>query len=72
MKIFVKVKTKAKIKKLTKIDEAYYVISINSPPEKGRANKEIINTLAKYFNTAISKIKILAGEKSKAKIIEIK
>lgn len=71
MKIFIKVKTKAKIKKLIKIDETHYSISINSPLENGKANKEIIKTLAKYFNTAILKIKILTGEKSKEKIIEI-
>ena len=71
MKIFVKVKAKAKIKKLIKIDETHYVISICSPLEKNKANKEIIKTLVKYFSTTISKIKILTGEKSKEKIIEV-
>ncbi len=71
MKIFIKVKTKSKIKKLVKIDETHYSMSINSPPEKGKANKEIVKTLAKYFNTSISKITIVSGEKSKNKIIEI-
>jgi len=71
MKIFVKIKTKAKIKKLIKIDETHYSISVNSPPEDGKANKEIIKTLAKHFDTAIFKIRILAGKKSKEKIIEI-
>lgn len=70
MKIFVKVKTKAKIKKLVKIDETHYVVSVNSPPEKGKANKEILKTFAKYFDTSILKIKIISGEKSKEKIIE--
>lgn len=71
MKIFLKVKTKAKIKKLIKIDETHYIISISSPPENGKANKEIIKTLAKYFDTSISRINIISGEKSKEKIIEI-
>jgi len=71
MKIFVKVKAKARIKKFVKIDETHYIISISSPPEKGKANKEIVKTLAKYFDTMISKINIISGEKSKEKIIEI-
>lgn len=71
MKIFVKVKTKAKIKKIIKADESHYIISINSPPEKGKANKEIIKTVAKYFDTTISRVSIISGEKSKEKIIEI-
>lgn len=71
MKIFLKVKTKAKVKKLIKIDETHYVISVSSPPEKGKANKEITKTLAKHFCTSVSRINIISGEKSKEKIIEI-
>jgi hypothetical protein len=71
MKIFIKVKTKAKIKKFVKIDDNHYSISINSPPEKGKANKEIVKMLAKKFDVSISKIQILLGEKSKEKIINI-
>lgn len=71
MKIFVKVKTKAKQKKIVKIDDTYFEISTNVPPEDGKANKEIVRILAEYFDTSVSKIFILSGEKSKNKIIEI-
>lgn len=71
MKIFVKIKTKAKIKRLVEIDKTHYTISISALPEKGKANKEILKTLAKYFDTSVSKIQIISGEKSKVKIIEI-
>jgi uncharacterized protein len=70
MKIFVKVKTKAKVEKTVKIDETHYVVSTNAPPEKGKANKDIIKILSKYFDIPVSRIKIIAGEKSKEKIIE--
>ena len=53
-----------------KIDDTHYSISINSPPEKGKANKEIVRTLAKYFNTNISRINIVSREKSTNKIVE--
>jgi len=55
---------------LVKIDDTHYSISINSPPEKGKANKEIVRTLAKYFNTNISRINIVSREKSTNKIVE--
>lgn len=71
MKIFVKVKTKAKQKKIVKIDDIHFEISTNVPPENGKANKEVVKILAEYFNTSISRIFILSGEKSKNKIIEI-
>ena len=70
MKLFVQVKTKAKIRKLVKVDETHYIISVSSPAEKGKANREIIKTLAKYFGKAISEFNIISGEKSKEKIIE--
>lgn len=71
MKIFIKVKTKTKVKKIVKIDKTHYIIFTNAPPEKGKANKEVIKTLAKYFDITISKINIISGEKLKEKIIEI-
>lgn len=71
MKIFLKVKTKAKVKKLIRTDDSHYTISIGAPPEKGKANKEIAKTLAEYFCTSVSRINIVAGDRSKEKIIEI-
>lgn len=71
MKIFVKVKTRAKNKKVTKIDDDHYMISVNAVPEKGKANKEVIKALSEYFDVANSRIKIISGEKSKDKILEL-
>jgi uncharacterized protein (TIGR00251 family) len=71
MEIFVKVKTKAKQKKIVKIDATHFEISTNVPPEDGKANKEIIKILAEHFDISISKVFILSGEKSKNKVIEI-
>lgn len=71
MKIFLKVKTKAKVKKLVRTDDSHYTISVGSPPENGKANKEIAKTLAKYFCTSVSRVNIISGDKSKEKIIEI-
>lgn len=71
MKIFVKVKTKARVKKIVKVDETHYVVSTNAPPEKGKANKDIIKILSKYFDIAVSRIKIITGEKSKEKVVKI-
>ena len=46
-------------------------IGITAKPEKGEANKEIIKKLAKYFDVNKSKVKIIAGEKSRKKLVEI-
>jgi uncharacterized protein len=49
-------------------DEDLLLVEIKSSPEKGKANKEIIKELRKYFK---KEIKIVSGFKSKEKIIEI-
>ena len=71
MKIFLKVKLKASQTKVVKIDETHYQVFLTQPPEKGKANKQIIKLLADYFNVSLSKINIIAGEKGREKVVEI-
>ncbi|HET6590943.1 MAG TPA: DUF167 domain-containing protein [Candidatus Nitrosocosmicus sp.] len=46
-------------------------ISINVLPIKGRANKEIIKKLSKYFNVKSSNIEIIHGKFSNTKRVKI-
>lgn len=46
-------------------------IGIRAKPVKGKANEEIIKKLAKYFGVPSSKVRIVAGLRSKSKIVEI-
>jgi len=46
-------------------------IVITVPPVDGKANKKCIAYLAKYFDVAKSKIKIILGQTSKNKLIKI-
>jgi len=46
-------------------------ITITGPPVEGKANKKCIAYLAKYFDVAKSKIKIISGQTSKNKLIKI-
>ena len=46
-------------------------IGIRAKPIKGKANEEIIKKLAKYFSVPTSKVRIVAGLRSKKKIVEI-
>ena len=71
MKIFIKVKPKASQAKVVKIDKTHYQVYVTQPPEKGKANKQIIKLLADYFGVSLSKINIIAGEKGREKAVEI-
>jgi len=57
--------------KITGVSVNTLKITITSPPVEGKANKKCISYLAKYFNIAKSKIKILSGEHSRNKLIKI-
>jgi uncharacterized protein (TIGR00251 family) len=46
-------------------------IRVLSPPEKGRANLELVSLLAKEFEVALNNVRIKSGSVSKIKIIEI-
>lgn len=70
MKISVRVKPKSKEEKIEKTDNGYTVY-IKEQPIENRANIALIKLLSKYFNVPKSKINILAGIKSRNKIIEI-
>jgi hypothetical protein len=71
MKIFLKVKPKAGQAKVVKIDKTHYQVYVTQPPEKGKANKQIIKLLVDYFGVSLSKINIIAGEKGREKVVEI-
>lgn len=55
------------------VDEAgkKIIIGVRAKPVKGKANGEIIKKLAKHFDVPSSSVHIIAGMRSKNKIIEI-
>jgi hypothetical protein len=44
---------------------------VTAPPANGKANKALIELLAKHFNVKKSSVKIIKGEKSREKVVEI-
>jgi uncharacterized protein len=47
-------------------------IKIKAPPEKGKANEELVKFLSKHFNVPQSAILLKAGKNSAKKIVEVK
>jgi uncharacterized protein (TIGR00251 family) len=50
--------------------ETFHVY-VNEPPLKGKANRAIIKSLAKYFQTKTTSVIFISGEKQKNKVFEI-
>jgi uncharacterized protein len=70
MIIRVHVKPNSKDNKIEKISGEEYNINLKEPAEDNRANKEMVNILAKHFNVNFRKIKI-KNPTSRDKIVEI-
>ncbi|MEM2918155.1 MAG: DUF167 domain-containing protein [Candidatus Altiarchaeota archaeon] len=71
MRIGIKVIPNAKKEEVIlngKTIEEGIIVRVKSPPEKGKANKEVVEILEKYFN---KKVRIIHGNKSREKVIEI-
>ncbi len=54
-----------------KVEGNKIFVGLTSKPEKGKANLELIKKLAKYFKVSSSHIRIVAGLKSRRKIVEV-
>jgi len=53
------------------VDGDTIIVGIKSKPERGRANRELVDKLAKHFGIPASNVRIVAGLKSRKKIVEI-
>ena len=71
MKISVKVKTNAKENAVEAVDSTHYSVRITAAPAQGKANDMLIKLLAAHFDIPRSRIKIVSGFSSHAKMIEI-
>ncbi|MBN21489.1 MAG: hypothetical protein CL678_09410 [Bdellovibrionaceae bacterium] len=71
MKISVIVKTKSKKEGVEKTQEGVYLVRVNVPPIDGKANKRVIELLAKYYDCSKSQITLMSGAKGKNKIFKI-
>ena len=48
-----------------------YKVSVKEPAKEGRANWAVERALAKHFNVSPSRVRIVSGQTSKTKIVEI-
>ena len=70
MKVIVFVIPNAKKAKIEKENDRL-VVHVDAPAVGGKANKRLIELLADFFKVKKSSVRILRGEKSREKLIEI-
>ena len=58
-------------KDYVKIQDDLIEIGVMANPVKGEANLEIIKKIAKHFGISKSNVRIVSGEKSRDKVVEV-
>jgi uncharacterized protein YggU (UPF0235/DUF167 family) len=70
MKLFVTAKPNAKENRVEEIDATHFRVWVKARPDKGLANEAVIETLAAYLKIPKSRLNLIAGHKSKSKIVD--
>ncbi len=70
-RISVTVQPNARSVTIAKIGEREFRAAVGEPARDGKANRALIELLARYFGIAKSAIKIIRGHSSRRKIIEL-
>jgi len=71
MKISVKIKPNSKESTVEETGPNQLLVKVKAPPREGKANQEVVESLAKYFGVPKSRVAIVAGLKSSRKIVDI-
>lgn len=69
MRVKVCVKPNSSKSEVVGYEDDCLVVRLAAPPREGKANKELIRILKKYFKA--KKVEIVAGYTSKTKIVEV-
>ncbi len=68
--IKIKVIPNAKKNKVVE-SEGLFKVYVNAPAVDGKANKALIEVLSEYFDVRKSSVRIVRGEKSREKVVEV-
>lgn len=71
MRITVRVKPNAKKKQIVLLEDGTYAVSVTVPPIEGKANEQLVEVLAEYFDKRKREITIVRGLTGRLKVVEI-
>ncbi|HMV44128.1 MAG TPA: DUF167 domain-containing protein [Leptospiraceae bacterium] len=71
MKLTIYVKPNSKKIGIDIINEKEWIVRVKEPATEGKANDAVLYSIAEKLNLPKSKVKLIKGEKSKQKIVEI-
>ena len=67
----IRVQAGARREKIIEFADGLLRVSVQAPPVEGAANRALVRFLARSFHTSPSRIRLVRGEKSKNKTVEL-
>jgi uncharacterized protein len=71
MRIIVTVIPRARRPHVEPLEDGGLRVAVTAPPHEGRANAAVIAALAEHFHVPRSRVRIVRGETSRRKVVEI-
>jgi uncharacterized protein YggU (UPF0235/DUF167 family) len=71
VRLEVRVKPRSRRPGVEKTDANSYRVEVAAAPEKGRANREVLERLAEALDIPVSRLRIVRGETSPDKLVEV-
>jgi uncharacterized protein len=71
MKISIKVKPNPRESGVEEAGSGQFLVKVKAPPKEGRANQEVIESLARHFGVPKSRVTIAVGLRSSRKVVNV-
>jgi len=71
VRLSINVRSRSRENKLVIEPDGTFTLHVVAPPVEGKANTEVVRSLAKRFGKTRSQVRIVAGLRSNVKIVEI-
>lgn len=71
LRIWVTVKPRSKRQEVKKTTDGEYLVSVHAPAREDKANQALVEVLAYYFSVPKSSVRIVRGQSSRRKLVEI-
>ena len=71
MRIFIHTKPRSRHSRVERIDDTHYVVAVTAPPVDGKANEAVLEAIALHFHLRKSDVRLISGQSSRKKVVEI-
>ena len=71
MRIAVIAIPRARSERVEPVDATHFRVAVTAAPREGQANEAVIEALAKHFRVPRSRVRIVRGQTSRRKLVEV-